>query len=51
MRSSREAVEYCCAQSINRNSFSNDQIEAERVELAQAAKQIGRRFSRVSVIA
>jgi hypothetical protein len=38
MRRSREAVEYRCAEPVNRNAFCNDQIEAERVELAQITK-------------
>jgi hypothetical protein len=38
MRRSREAVEYRYADPINRNAFRNDQIEAERVELAQITK-------------
>jgi hypothetical protein len=51
MRRSLKSIHYRRAESLRGNSFCNDQVEAECIELAQVTKQIRRRFPQVSSVA
>jgi hypothetical protein len=47
MRRSFKSIHYRRAESPRRNSFRNDEIETECIELAHMAKKIGRSFPQI----
>jgi len=47
VRRSFKSIHYPSAESSRRNSFRNDKIKAERVELAHTAEKVGCSFSQV----